>query len=243
MNNNPNHPAATVYRWEADEWLNHPQLDLGHGGFFASYHTNRPANPSTTLFGTGKPLKDAYQTWLKKPGPVAALAGDDDDQEYVNECKRTVEWAERGFSEPLHAYLDLPYEDLKKSAKFIAPILDLDFLHICLYVKVASKRVVELIQHQFPGEIEAIPVQFYNVKDIKQQFYALNVLQGIPKPDLLKQGLGKANIASVLVKSSVTKKFKREDIAMSKALVTSFKTNGFRGMAAYPTYFSNLRVQ
>ena len=23
MNNNPNHPAATVYRWEADEWLNH----------------------------------------------------------------------------------------------------------------------------------------------------------------------------------------------------------------------------
>ena len=238
MNNNPNHPAATVYRWEADEWLNHPQLDLGHGGFFASYHTNRPANPSTTLFGTGKSLKDAYQTWLKKPGPVAALAGDDDDQEYVNECKRTVEWAERGFSEPLHAYLDLPYEDLKKSAKFIAPILDLDFLHLTRYLKVASQRVVELIEHQFPGEIEAIPVQFYNVKDIKQQFYALNVLQGIPKPDLLKQGLGTANIASVLDEDGYN-----EDIAMSKALVTSFKTNGFRGMAAYPTYFSNLRVQ
>ena len=139
--------------------------------------------------------------------------------------------------------MDLPYEDLKKSAKFIAPILDLDFLHLTRYLKVASKRVVELIEHQFPGEIEAIPVQFYNVKDIKQQFYALNVLQGIPKPDMLKQGLGTANIASVLVKSSVTKKFNREDIAMSKALVTSFKTNGFRGMAAYPTYFSNLRVQ
>ena len=172
---------------------------------------DKPHSISLSIFNRYKSVQKAYLEWREEKGVKTALLGSNDDKEFVDECKRTVRWVEKGCFDPIGYHL------------YYREYLSQDVLCVSNFVPCVSQKVVDILQEVCPEEIEIFRVSLNYETDKK--YYVINLTRGIRKDVFMKNGLGvihfsrlikgeqdDENTSKILVSEKLIKKFKEANI-------------------------------
>ena len=122
---------------------------------------------SLSPFIKGMPLKQAYEKWCTFKGPHAALTNQHENQDYVKEVNRTVEWFEKPY--PLPFVSTFKKEALEK----------MDVLSLDSFIPFVNEKVLSILSRLCPNEYEAFPIELYTPTGTSYLYFILNITHKI----------------------------------------------------------------
>ena len=119
------------------------------------------------LFMEGFPINKAVSQWKEAKGPQHALAGTNDDQDYTQAVKRTMQWYSERY--PIQYMSEFSKEELE----------EMETIMLSFQIPFGSQVVLDVLNRICPNDYEAFPIEIDTPTGVSRKFFLINVCNRI----------------------------------------------------------------